>query len=77
MAWLIGLLKPIFSWFGSFILEFVFNKIKDLIEKWRKAQQVKKEKEETLEKFKDAVLKGDLDEMAKKGEDLLNGTPSK
>ena len=45
MAWLLHILKPLFSWIVPFILEFVFVKVKAAVERYKvKREEAKADK---------------------------------
>lgn len=78
LAWALGLLASLLeSKLGMTIIMNLLSKIgsvaMDYVAGYFKKNEVKSVEKETVANEKEAVEKGDLDEIKKSGEDLLNG----
>jgi len=78
MAWLLSLLLSILKPLGSWALGILTKDLVDMIKKAYEDYMSKKEADriakENLQKYKEAIEKGDLDAQAKAGQDILNGS---
>ncbi len=63
-------LAKLFTW----LLDWLLKKGLIVYEKVKAGMKRKKANDENLVKYEEAVKSGDLDAIAKSGEDLLNGT---
>lgn len=71
MTFLTGLLSRIGSWVVPFFLEFLYGKIKRLIEEWKAKKKDDKETQEIVDKINTGDLKKGL-EGAAELEDKIN-----
>lgn len=69
----VRLFTPVLEWIGGKIVNNLVADLIALISQWIREWRNKRIKKENLKKDSEAVNKGDLNEIAKSGEDILNG----
>lgn len=70
---IVRLFTPALEWIGAKIVNNLIADLISLVSQWIKEWRNKRIKKENLKKDSEAVNKGDLNEIAKSGEDILNG----
>lgn len=75
LGWAGGILSGPWGWVVKPILDWILAKIKGFWTSFILQREKQVIADHNVEKDKEALEKGDLDEIAKSGEDLLNGKP--